>query len=1358
MGVRNPVFLQDQEHRDGAGRRTASCLFLMLALLFYTLPTRAAWVDVQVSADADDAEERVSSGNMNLTSSDLEMVDEGGSAANRQLVGMRFVNVDVANSATILEAYLEFETDETDSGTTNLTFRAEDADNPGAFTTTNGNISSRTTTTASTAWNNVPAWNTTSEHHLSPDIAAVVQEVVDRGGWVADNAMVYIVNGNGERTAESHNGEPDAAAILRIKYDGKRAAPGSNICFSVADGGNVLVTADTTNGNETLIGSTESPDGDYGTSVEGIAYNSVEGDLYGADQDILGRLDQSTGQFYRLKEFFGTGSGADGNVNFTAVQGLAFDRSSSSPVLYAINRRGDSNYLLLVEEETGAHIGNAFDTDGNGSGDADYVEITGAGFIDDIAIDTTDGTIYVIADGDELFTVARSNSSSTWSATSVGTVTRSEGGTVPSDIEGLGFDDSGQLFGSTGNSGTNAQRNSLWSIDKSDADTTLVGALSEGTDYEALACAFSTPTRAVVEGVRAYASAVKGAIVEWETASERGTLGFHLERLDPKTGKYRRVNKKLLPGLLHARNGGLYRFGDLGVRAGQEISYRLVEIEATGGKLIHGPFPMTVSRNAWESEYQPSSVGAGTSTDPSAEAAPGFGLSASQSDDDNAADGFERVERALSPHQKARRVAKREARKLARNKKKNRRGSAAKIHVRQSGMYRLDASDLAEVLGKSVAAIEKLIARNRLRLTTGGKPVATHAAENGEAMFFYGKAAEGPYSAETVYWIAEGRGVAMGTERGKRPSPGSSFVFRHTERVEGNRYSITHLFDDPDADYWMWDFRFENLRFPMYQDVFNVPTHGRATDSDNSAILTVRLHGGSDARHTATIVLNGNVLGSTTFEGLAPHTAQFEVDGRLLNDGDNDIELLGSASGNPNKLSSFYLNDIAISYARKSVAREDTLVFDGGGKEILSVSGFTAPEITVFDLGNPKRPRHLIGLNIDGDQGNYRASFRAHKNGSRYLALDLRTALSPQRIIADRPSKLAKRAHRADYVVITSSDMVEAAQRLADFRATTQGLRTMVVDVEDVYDEFNHGNADPEAIWRFLRYARTEWRGAPRYVVLAGEGSFDYKNYLGHGDSIIPALLTPTPYGLFPSDNLYADVVGNDWLPDMAIGRLPVISAGELQGLIDKLIAYESAGGAWETRAIFAADVPDLGGDFPRASEAIATHLPGEYTVDRLYLDDMTAGEARTLMLSGINAGRAFINFFGHSGFLSLGNGKLLTASDAATLTNQARLPVLTAFTCLAGQFGFPGQEGLGETLVISPGGGAVAVWAPSGLSLNPLAKRLSEGFYASTFDNGERLIGEAILQAQAHYARAGRDRYLLDIYNLLGDPVTIMK
>ncbi len=115
------------------------------------------------------------------------------------------------------------------------------------------------------------------------------------------------------------------------------------------------------------------------------------------------------------------------------------------------------------------------------------------------------------------------------------------------------------------------------------------------------------------------------------------------------------------------------------------------------------------------------------------------------------------------------------------------------------------------------------------------------------------------------------------------------------------------------------------------------------------------------------------------------------------------------------------------------------------------------------------------------------------------------------------------------------------------------------------------------------------------------------------------------------------------------------------------------------------------------------------------------------------------------------------TFAELESLDNASRLPVITAQTCLAGQFGFPGVDGIGELLLLRPDRGAVAVWSASGLSINDQAILLGDGFYRSVFESGNRVIGDTILEAQRRYAEDEGDEYLLDIYNLIGDPATIM-
>ena len=115
-----------------------------------------------------------------------------------------------------------------------------------------------------------------------------------------------------------------------------------------------------------------------------------------------------------------------------------------------------------------------------------------------------------------------------------------------------------------------------------------------------------------------------------------------------------------------------------------------------------------------------------------------------------------------------------------------------------------------------------------------------------------------------------------------------------------------------------------------------------------------------------------------------------------------------------------------------------------------------------------------------------------------------------------------------------------AAESLADYRAK-QGLKATVVTLSEIYDEFNHGIVDPHAIKAFLESAYSNWQPGPKYVVLAGDGSYDYKDVKGYGDCVVPPMLVDTQWGLATSDVLLGDVVGSDGVPEMSIGRLPVV-------------------------------------------------------------------------------------------------------------------------------------------------------------------------------------------------------------------------
>jgi len=179
-------------------------------------------IERRVSTGADDAEE-YANGNMYIDSSDLELVYSGGN----QTVGIRFVNIPIPQNAIISNAYLQFQVDETTSVDTSLTIQAEDIDNAPGFTTDTENISSRIKTSAQTQWS-PPPWTTKGEAGLdqrTPNLSALIQEVVNRPGWSSGNSLVLIITGTGERVAEAYEGSQTGAPLLHIELDDNDSTP-----------------------------------------------------------------------------------------------------------------------------------------------------------------------------------------------------------------------------------------------------------------------------------------------------------------------------------------------------------------------------------------------------------------------------------------------------------------------------------------------------------------------------------------------------------------------------------------------------------------------------------------------------------------------------------------------------------------------------------------------------------------------------------------------------------------------------------------------------------------------------------------------------------------------------------------------------------------------------------------------------------------------------------------------------------------------------------------------------------------------------------------------------------------------------
>jgi hypothetical protein len=169
----------------------------------------------RVAGGSDDAEEKVSTHKVSLTSSDLEFVVE----STLQIVGIRFTGIAVPPRAVISRAWVQFKADEAQSEVTSLTIEGQAAVNPAGFATLTGNISSRPRLPALVAWSPAP-WTSgqAGPAQKTPDLAPIIQQIVDQPGWAGGNALVLVFKGSGHRTAESFEGQAAGAALLHIEY------------------------------------------------------------------------------------------------------------------------------------------------------------------------------------------------------------------------------------------------------------------------------------------------------------------------------------------------------------------------------------------------------------------------------------------------------------------------------------------------------------------------------------------------------------------------------------------------------------------------------------------------------------------------------------------------------------------------------------------------------------------------------------------------------------------------------------------------------------------------------------------------------------------------------------------------------------------------------------------------------------------------------------------------------------------------------------------------------------------------------------------------------------------------------------
>jgi len=373
-------------------------------------------------------------------------------------------------------------------------------------------------------------------------------------------------------------------------------------------------------------------------------------------------------------------------------------------------------------------------------------------------------------------------------------------------------------------------------------------------------------------------------------------------------------------------------------------------------------------------------------------------------------------------------------------------------------------------------------------------------------------------------------------------------------------------------------------------------------------------------------------------------------------------------------------------------------------------------------------------------------------SGEAYFATAVGSVRGPSSIWNDVGSDLQNPANRADYLVISPAPLYESARALVEHREA-DGLQAMLVELQDVFDEFAAGEPDPEAIRAFLRYAHDRWAVPPRYVTLIGKGSLDYRDLWGVGGNLLPPIMAHTQKGLYSADNHFGDFQGTDNVPEIALGRLPVSTAQQLDELVSRIVTYEANLDALGDRILLLADENDEKSHFDTASDALATHLGTDWSFARIYHSEMSVELFRSKLFEELSRSPRLVHYLGHGGLNLLGKtGELFQADDVQNIELGGPQPIYMLMTCSTSRFEVPGLVSLGEALVLDADG-AVAVWGPSGESIDEQAQALAMHALDSILSQGGVRLGDALLAAYAKVGEGDGREDMPAIYHLFGDP-----
>jgi hypothetical protein len=372
-----------------------------------------------------------------------------------------------------------------------------------------------------------------------------------------------------------------------------------------------------------------------------------------------------------------------------------------------------------------------------------------------------------------------------------------------------------------------------------------------------------------------------------------------------------------------------------------------------------------------------------------------------------------------------------------------------------------------------------------------------------------------------------------------------------------------------------------------------------------------------------------------------------------------------------------------------------------------------------------------------------------------------------------------------DLIIITSPGLAAQAQSIAAYHSAKDGMHPMVATTEQVYNEFSSGIPDPTAIRDMVKLLYDRAAGdssrQPKYLLLLGDGSYDYLGRVKDNHNLVPAWQTTEsldPLGTYTSDDFFgflddADDINNSNrvnLLNIGVGRVPAQTVTEARAYADKLNDYTDPKslGPWRNQTSFVADDQDLNlhlNDAEAVTAAAASSNP-VYLQNKTYLDAYTQQktpfgnqypDVNAAINQQIQNGTLIWNYNGHGSYNRLAEETILDQTMSDAWTNNWRLPMMITATCDFAPYDNPAIHSLGERILLREKAGAIALMTTTRAVVAYSNRIMNSNYLQAALlagkDGRYPTLGEALLRAKNVTYSTQSDIANNRKFSLLGDP-----